>query len=520
MRRLLVSLLPSLLLLPLAACGGGEAPSPGGGDGTTPPTGSDAPAPGPGAQDPDIDPSQPAYLRVTLKLKGTGEPMGNVPFDVQWYEEDKPSSTSSRTDPDGSRRIAFEHGSRLIGVVPRSSPFTAPTFQAESAVLMGGRTYEVEVVVPPSGVVTGSVLDESGEPVPGIQVVAFFSSPEAMDRSSTAKVDSFTTTDEQGRYAIGGFPEGPFVLEAGDESRVSVFRPGGLIREGQRLDGLDIQIEPAHAVYGQVTDEMDRPIEGARVVAGKPKRRQNRRDTQYENVHLYQARAAVTRSDEQGLFTLPNVPDSQTWNINVSHPEYRRHTGSFDAGQVDLWITLSKGAELAGTVLDGEGAAMNQVQVWLFLPDGQETQFTDRQGRFSFAGRDVRDGVYLLFYKPGAGMVLEGPMSLAAGSEPVDVELDGGQELAGFVRDASGEPVAGAMVTIEGRLPEDGFLRARMPERFLDLDSQLSAADGSFRFTELHDNHYTVRATVPGKGSATLEMVPAGNRKLALTLEE
>jgi len=521
----------SLLLLTLLACSGSESPelNPAGsdvGDGAAqqasagqPPQGGTGSPGSRGEQEPEIDPSQPAVLVVRLHLKGSDKPMGNVPFDVQWTDEGAPSKTASRTDPDGSRTIAFAHGSQLIAIIPRSSPYTAPVFHQDKTLLMGGRTHTVDIELPPGGITTGVVLDEAGEPVPHVTVTAFFHAPDELDLMRQPQVDTYTETDEEGRFALGGFPAGPFVIESGDATRVAVFRPGGLIKEGQRIDGLEVQLEPAHAVYGQVTDQEEHGIPGARIVSGKPLRRQNRKPTAIEGIWLYQPRAIVTISDEDGLFTLAAVPESQTWNINVSHPEYRRYTGHFEAGQVEVWVTLESGAALEGKVVDGEGKDLAQVQVWLLLPASQETVFTDFQGKFRFAGRSNASGVYLLFYKPGAGMHLEGPMDLAASSPSVDVELEGGQTLSGRVVDAEGAPVVGAMVTIEGRLPAPDFQRARMPERFLELDAQLSNAQGEFRFDELDENHFTIRASLPGKGEAIAPNIPTGRPNLVLQLD-
>ncbi len=522
-------LLVLLLALAAPACSGSEDPA--GGQSTS---GQGAANPGPQAPNPaqgepqageaeqnqqEIDSTKPAFLEVRLKMKGTGEMMGGVPFDVQWDDEGAPSKTASGTDPDGTRTLRFDHGAQLIAIIPRSSAYTGPTFHSDKTLMLGGVTHVVEIEVPPGGITTGTVYSETGDPVPGATVTAFFKSPDELDRESKPSVDIFTTTDDQGNFALGGFPEGPFVLESGGDHRVSVFRPGGLIREGQRLDGLEIFLEPAHEVYGQVIDSQEQPIAGARVVAGKPARRQNRKPTALEGIWLYQARAVVTKSDENGLFTLPAVPESQTWNLNVTHPDYRRGLGLIEAGQIDVWVTLEQGASVEGMVRGEDGRPISQVQVWMFWPSGQDTTFTGLDGTYHFGGRPPTEDVFLVFYKPEAGMLLEGPMSLDTGTEAVDVELEGGQLLGGLVVDAEENPVVGAMVTIEGRLPSPDYLRARMPERFLELDAQITNSEGRFLFTELDDNHFEIRISAPGVGEKVLENVTSGRNDLLIKLD-
>lgn len=522
-------LLVLLLALAVPACSGSEDPAGGQtapGPGASNP-GPEAPNPGQGesqsggalGNQQKVDPLKPALLEVRLKMKGTGEMMGGVPFDVQWDDEGAPSKTASRTDPDGTRTLPFDHGAQLIAIIPRSSAYTAPILQHDKTLMLGGVTYVVEVEVPPGGITTGTVYSETGDPVPGATVTAFFNSPDELDRMSKPSVDIFTTTDDNGNFAMGGFPAGPFVLESGDDGRVSVFRPGGLIREGQRLDGLEIFLEPAHEVYGQVIDQEERPIAGARVVAGKPARRQNRKPTEIEGIWLYQARAVVAKSDEDGLFTLPAVPMSQIWNLNVTHPDFRRGLGLIEAGQIDVWITLEQGASVEGMVRGEDGRPMSQVQIWMFWPTGQDTTFTGLDGRYHFGGRPPTKDVYLVFYKEGAGMLLEGPMEINTGTEALDVELEGGQILGGLVVDADEKPLVGAMVTIEGRLPSPDYLRARMPERFLEMDAQITNSEGRFLFTELDDNHFEIRISAPGVGEKVLENIPSGRNDLLIKLD-
>lgn len=116
-------------------------------------------------------------------------------------------------------------------------------------------------------------------------------------------------------------------------------------------------------------------------------------------------------------------------------------------------------------------------------------------------------------------MLLEGPMEINTGTEALDVELEGGQILGGLVVDADEKPLVGAMVTIEGRLPSPDYLRARMPERFLEMDAQITNSEGRFLFTELDDNHFEIRISAPGVGEKVLENIPSGRNDLLIKLD-
>jgi hypothetical protein len=466
-----------------------------------------------------IDPSAIAFLEVTFLLKGTDIGVPNVPFSIRWEEDGKPSSTDANTTPEGTRRIQFDHGARFNGLVIHPSATTAPSFYQDSALLMGGRTHEVTVELEPGGIVSGTVVDIEGKPIADAVVGAYFLDAIALDRIKSRRVDSFTHTDADGKFRLGGFPSGPFMLEASAPNQVSVWRPGGLMKDAREYSGLEIQMEPGFVVYGQAVDSQDRPIAGVHVTAGKPNRRINRRPTDYPDVFMHGPRACIADSDEEGLFTLEGVPESQGWNINGKHPEYQPVRTSFAAGQQDVWLEMTRGALLTGTISATDGAPVVGAQVWVLSPDGEPSVFTDRNGEYVFGLGKDRNDVCVLIYKHGLGMKLLGPMDITAETGAIDIVLDGGAVIRGRLVDASGKGLSGVPMRIAGTPPMETFLSAHMPERFLDRDAVLTAPDGSFEFTELYDSVFTVTARPPGAAAVVLEGVAAGSEDLLLTAQ-
>ncbi|MCP4092580.1 MAG: carboxypeptidase regulatory-like domain-containing protein [Planctomycetes bacterium] len=468
---------------------------------------------------PPIDPQAIAFLEVTFTIKGTDQVASGVPFEIRWEEDGKPSSSDVRTTPDGTRRVQFEHGSRLVGLVINPSARTAPAAHKESALLMGGRTHKIHVELERGGIVSGVVLDVEGNPVAGATVGAFFTDTISLDNMFSSRVDIFTRSDENGEFRLGGFPSGHFVLEANWENMMSVWRPGGVMSEARDFGGLEIHLEPGHVVYGQAIDGNEEPIADVMVVAGKPNRKAKRRPTQYEEVFMYGPRACLAKSDEAGLFTLPAVPESQAWNITARHPLFLTSRRVFDAGQQDVWVEMSKGAALAGHVQDSNGAEAVGVQIWMLSADGEPSVFTDKNGTYLFGVGKPRKNVCLLFYKAGFGMKFLGPMNVDVGMEPLDVVLESGAGIAGRVVDASGNGLSGVPVRINGTLPMEGYLAVHMPERFLDRDAVLTSPDGTFQFNELYDSSYTLTVRAPGKAKVTMEGVKLGASDLVLTVE-
>lgn len=509
------TLLPLLLLLSLAlSCGGSESPAVeevgqssqvASNEGVTESSGEPS-----AVQEelPEIDPTANGYLRVVTTLKG--EPIGNIPFDIQWLEEGNPAKTSSRVGPSGEHRVPFEHGSQLVGILFSPTFATAPRGIKDGTLIKGNRTYTVEVELTPCSIVSGVVLDVEDNPIPGANVLAFFEPPEALESQLHPVVRTFTTADSEGRFRLGGLPPGPFSLEASFEGQATIWRPCGVIGLEEEFTDLEIMMEPAGIVYGQVTDEDSVGVNQALVTAGRPNRRRNRRSTPNPAVFHYNPRGINVLTENDGSFQLVGVPESQNWMVNVTHDEFKRKIVGLEPGQIDIWVELGKGVDLRGTVVDEEGRPVGQTQIWMFTDEGEPSQFSDLQGKFLFGGLDPLKEVYVMVYCPGYGMQLHGPMPLEMGMPALDIVLDAGVVIEGVLRDANGDPVSGAAVRLNGTLPGEGFLSARLPEQFLGRNATLTGADGSFRFGELYPGVFTVTASVPGKAKVVVLGVEAG----------
>jgi hypothetical protein len=347
--------------------------------------------------------------------------------------------------------------------------------------------------------------------VKGANVVCYFYSAEFVDKQAQLSIDVFTTTDEQGRFALGGIPAGPFVVEAAFENQMSVWRPGGAIDEGQRYDNLEVLLEPAHQVYGQVIDMNDNPIAGADIVAGKPNRRKNRKVTDNPLMFLYGPRSIVTRSDDKGMFNLPAVPDSQAWNVNVRHPDFAQSYAVVDAGQIDVWIEMAETIALSGVVSDHDGVPLNNVQLWLLTDGANLSVGTDSTGAYKFSDLKSVEDVYGIAHHPQHGTSLFGPILFDGKSQQFDVQLQSGQRIKGRVVDAAGNAQSNVGVQIKGDLPRDSFSGSRLPENFLGLDATLTNSNGEFIFDNLYANTFVLSAYAPGVPAVFVPGVQIGD---------
>jgi protocatechuate 3,4-dioxygenase beta subunit len=454
---------------------------------------------------------KPAVLEIQLLLRDSERKVSGVEIEVQWDDSGIPSNTSTWSNKDGLVHVEFEHGSQLLSVHANPGNYSAPGSIEAPAVLFGGLTHSIEMVLQPAGAVYGTVYDIEGLPVAGAKVFCYFNSPEFVDKQEELKVDVFTTSDDQGRFALGGIPAGPFVLEAAFEKQMSVWRPGGVMDEAASYKKLEIFLEPAHSVYGQVIDQNEEPVAGVKITAGKPNRRKNRRDTDYENVFNYGTRSSVTRSGDDGTFMLSAVPDSQGWNVNARHPDFVQTYVVIDAGQIDVWVELKETISLTGVVSGGDGTVLNNAQLWLLTDERDVSVGSDVEGSYKFSGLHGVDDVYLIAHHPQHGTALIGPVMFAGQSQVLDVRLIAGQSISGTVVDADGAPLANVGVQIKGTLPRDNFSESRLPERFLGMDSSLTNSDGFFVFENLHASSFEIVVYPAGKPAVFKRDVKVGD---------
>ena len=510
-RTLLTLLLPLILLI---SCGGAEKPAVeevqqgAQSDSAQAVTESSDPIPSVQEDLPEIDPTAMGFLRVVTTLKG--KPVGNIPFDIQWLEEGNPAKTASQVGPSGEHRVPFEHGSQLVGLLFSPTFATAPKGVKDGTLIKGNRIYTVEVELTPCSIVSGVVLDVEGNPLPGAKVLAFFEPPENLESQLNPVVRTFATSDSNGRFRLGGLPPGPFSLEASIEGQATIWRPCGVIGLEEEIKDLEIMMEPAGIVYGQVTNEDGDGVSRALVTAGRPNRRRNRRSTPNPLVFHYNPRGLNMLTAEDGTFQLVGVPESQNWMVNVTHNEYKRNIVGLEAGQIDVWVELSKGVDLSGTVVNEEGNPVPQTQIWMLTDTGEPSEFSNLQGEYLFGGLDPLEKIYVMVYCPGYGMQMHGPMALEMGMPALDIVLDAGVVIEGVLLDADGAPVSGAAIRLNGTLPEEGFISTRLPEQFLGRNATLTGVDGSFRFAELYSGVFTVTASVPGKAKVIALGVESG----------
>jgi RNA polymerase sigma-70 factor (ECF subfamily) len=299
------------------------------------------------------------------------------------------------------------------------------------------------LVVAETSAVSGIVVDEHRRPLSGIEVVVrvldSVRSTVGVVSDDSDSIETFAHTGEDGRFEI---PNAPRVegrrLHVAREGSPAVVR--SLSAEPERDLRIELGVEPASAVHGVVLDDTGSPVAGARVGFGWP----------------------GFDAEPDGRFVLDAANAAQDTEIVAVAPGFLPVHEHFDAGRDGYELRCTQRAQvLTGRVLDDDGNAMSEVELWIENPtpfgtttlecigNGRRT-FTDADGRFEMAG--LLDRSYDLGLLDRRTLRTGSTVSVLARSRDVDLRFrsaDRAGRVAGRVVDAKGEPVPRAELVLQ-----------------------------------------------------------------------
>ncbi|MEC9348226.1 MAG: carboxypeptidase regulatory-like domain-containing protein [Planctomycetota bacterium] len=240
----------------------------------------------------------------------------------------------------------------------------------------------IEVVVEPGMSIIGKVLDQAGNPLPGLEVRAFGE----IDLNITAVLKK--KTDGEGQFIFDGLNRNLFELLIGPSSD---FMP---IRIDQVEPGAELLVEmaPADSISGRVIDsETSRPVEGA-VIGWSDGTVDDLKERQRGSVR-------ETVSDQQGLFNLRGVPREELeftaraegYRMLKLPGELRRN----EVGNPSAVFRMKRAGRLPGIVRNEDGGAVAGARVELTLNSQNglllATAEANQEGRFDL-GLDAVPG--------------------------------------------------------------------------------------------------------------------------------
>ncbi len=385
------------------------------------------------------------------------------------------------TDAEGSYRVdglaAGEYAVRAQGPGQRS---------AEGRVALSTGTRRLDLVVASGTQVSGRVLDGAGLPV--ARATAQLAGDGGPGR--------WATTAGDGSFLLEAVPDGSYRLTA---------RAAGFAEEealpvevaGAPVTGLEVRLRRAAGrVTGRLLGLEPEEIAAARVHAAAAESR----------------RGVPGEVSADGSYRIEGLAAGE-WQVYAGSERGAVASGTVVLGDGEseavLDLEFASGAAIAGRVLL-DGRPLAGVQVTLSGPQQAWTR-TDLHGGFRL--RRLPPGTYSLVFL-GERQAIGWGRAVELGEEDVELEIaiESGS-LSGQVLDgASGSPVEGAVVTLEGSHPE------------LDLSfsgpSRRTDAGGFFDFPLLAPGGYVVRVAAEGRDTleTRVEIPEGGGLQIELPL--
>lgn len=439
--------------------------------------------------------------------------------------DDRPPSTPSV-------ERGASHWADTEGLVPELL-VTGPGLRATTFVCRGwtggARDWGDLVVFPESGV-SGRVVDEDGRPLAevAIGVPPHWLGPRRDREDSTRSLIPLwrTSSDADGRFALGGLRPGPFKLEwRAPERSPLVLEP--LLPEGGWLDLGDVALPRGPHIDGLVTDLQGRPLAGARVLARPPFRIFRGPDPlllelTYKVASNDSVTEVETRTGPDGRFRLVGLPQGNgaAWDVLAIAPGFEpAKVTEVGPGGPSLSLALPPAATLLLTLVDatsGEPVQGATLKGRRHESDERNSQYalldviTDPAALLAAGVPPPHAGVALL---SPAGRVLNTVVVSAPGwatrgfvlggvppGERVThvLKLPREARLHGRVLGDGGEPLAGASVRLKA--PEK--LRVPLYDRSTRADDE-----GRWAFDTLAGGDWVLTASAPGHVTGEPETV-------------
>ncbi|MEM7349949.1 MAG: carboxypeptidase regulatory-like domain-containing protein, partial [Acidobacteriota bacterium] len=337
------------------------------------------------------------------------------------------------------------------------------------------------VVMQVGASIEGWVTTPDGEPIEGAEIRA---GAAAEEPAVLALREPFTATDAEGYFVVADqVPGSRLWLSVAKAGYRPVDLPGITAPGGRPLE---VVLQPSASITGRITDVGGLPIAGALVTT----RSEPSADPVGASVSARIERQAET--DEDGRYELLEVEPGRSTIRAQAHGFQPARRSNLQVRQgaalsgIDL--TLDAGATLVGQVYDSDGAPVAGATVHVTDPERDDIESdvfgrTGAEGNFELTSIGL--GVRTVVAEDDQGRRALRDVRLVAGEQSIDLVLEGGVEVSGWVLDGGGQPVGGASVLLTplsagehpGQVPQTQTL-----------------ADGSFLFTSLAAGTYGVVA--------------------------
>lgn len=350
----------------------------------------------------------------------------------------------------------------------------------------------------PNPALRGHVFDQDTKAgIAHVEVVAKLSG--ALEGSEVT-----AQTDEKGAYAFDFLPPGEYEVKRGDTPegwRQATWNDPAIqvnVESGKVAENVDFLVAKEAPFDGTVVDSSGNPVMDAKVYMGG-------------GIDIYTSDKAQT--DEAGHFTFHGLTPTGGLFVIARKDAQISAVTEFElppSGLHGMILTLEDGAYISGKVVDTEGRALPDMQVYSRPVEdsrigADDEAITNSAGEFT-AGPFAAGG-YRLILRPKDEMAHIGQdegelFEVASGErlEGVILTYDRMLSIAGRVTDEVGNPIAGALISGNAGM-------------------QKTDADGAYTFANLAPGEYLLQVSAQGYTQAMMHGVPAGDMHVDFVLK-
>lgn len=279
-----------------------------------------------------------------------------------------------------------------LGPYPVEVEAEAPSYTKVRLFEQPVNVENVRIVLERMGSISGQVYDNEGNPVRAFSV----SPKKLIDGRPLPKVPAKTFQNPNAEFRYDGVEPGEYQVILGapgytveilDNIQVqsdSVTNLGRItLGQGGRISGRVLDATNGQPVYGATVTVVGGDAQFLPPVPEVGVRRPSKN-----------SRRNVVRTDRNGFFEIIGLSVDGV-SLRIEHRSYMSISESgIPAGSTDLLFEMDQGGVITGRVLNGDGVALPQQQVFLMGNGKNDRQVTDRKGFFTFTG--LVDGRYTL----------------------------------------------------------------------------------------------------------------------------